>query len=80
MRTPTDSLTKDYYYNRLQLTEQDGWRDLVEELKNLEDLYNNLDSIESERDLWYARGQLSILRQVTGLEDATKVAMEQLDL
>ncbi len=72
--------TEVYYDNRLRLTEQDGWRDLVEELNNLVDIYSNLDSLESDRDLWFAKGQLSILRQVTGLEEATKLAVEQLDL
>ena len=71
---------KQFYHNRLSLLEQDGWRDLVEELSNLEALTNNLDSVESEKDLWFARGQLSILRQMIALEDATKAAAEQLDL
>ena len=71
---------KQFYHNRLNLIEQDGWRDLVKELKNLEDLTNNLDSVESEKDLWFARGQLSILRQIIGLEDTTKAAAEELDL
>jgi hypothetical protein len=72
--------TETYYQNRIHLTEQDGWRDLVEELNNLVDIYSNLDSLESDRDLWYAKGQLSILRQVIGLEEATKLAVEQLEL
>ena len=71
---------KQFYHNRLNLIEQDGWRDLIEELKNLEDLTNNLDSVESEKDLWFARGQLSVLRQVIGLEETTKAAAEELDL
>lgn len=71
---------KQFYHNRLNLIEQDGWRELVQELKTLEDLTNNLDSVESEKDLWFARGQLSILRQMIGLEDTTKAAAEELDL
>ena len=71
---------KQFYHNRLNLIEQDGWRDLIQELKNLENLTNNLDSVESEKDLWFARGQLSILRQVIGLEETTKAAAEELDL
>lgn len=69
-----------FYHDRLSLIEQDGWRDLIEELKNLEDITNKLDSVESEKDLWFARGQLSILRQVIGLEETTKAAAEELDL
>jgi len=71
---------KQFYHNRINLFEQDGWRELVQELKTLEDITNNLDSVESEKDLWFARGQLSILRQIIGLEDTTKAAAEELDL
>ena len=75
-----DDQTKKFYRARTDLVEQDGWRDLIEELKNLEELYNKLDSIESEKDLWFAKGQLSILRQILSLEDTTKLAVEELDI
>ena len=75
-----DDQTKEFYKARTDLVEQDGWRDLIEELKNLEELYNKLDSIESEKDLWFAKGQLSILRQILSLEDTTKRAVEELDI
>ena len=75
-----DDQTKQFYRARTDLVEQDGWRDLIEELKNLEEIYNKLDSIESEKDLWFAKGQLSILRQILSLEDTTKRAVEELDI
>ena len=75
-----DDQTKEFYKARTDLVEQDGWRDLIEELKNLEELYNKLDSIESEKDLWFAKGQLSILRQMLSLEDTAKRAVEELDI
>ena len=71
---------KQFYHNRLNLIEQDGWRELVKELQTLEDLTNQLDSVESEKDLWFARGQLSILRQIIALEETTKSAAEELDI
>ncbi len=75
-----DDQTKQFYRNRTDLVVQDGWRDLIEELKNLKELYNKLDSIESEKDLWFAKGQVSILRQMIALEEATKLAVEELDI
>jgi hypothetical protein len=75
-----EQTTKEYYKARQNLVEQDGWRDLVKELTNLKEIYNKLDSIESERDLWFAKGQVSILRQMIALEEATKLAVEELDL
>ena len=71
---------KEFYTNRLNLVETDGWVDLIEELKTLSESVKRIDSIDNEKDLWFARGQLSILRQMIVLEDATKAAMTELDL
>ena len=70
---------KEFYNNRINLVETDGWIDLIEELKTLSDSVKRIDSIDNEKDLWFARGQLSILRQMIVLEDATKAAMTELD-
>jgi len=74
-----EQTNKEFYHNRLDLCEHDGWRALMKELEELKDLTNRLDSIESEKDLWFARGQLSVLRQMLSLEDITKRAAEELD-
>ena len=71
---------KEFYTNRLNLVETDGWVDLIEELKTLSESVKRIDSIDNEKDLWFARGQLSILRQMIVLEEATKTAMTELDL
>jgi hypothetical protein len=70
---------KEFYDNRINLVETDGWIDLIEELKTLSESVKRIDSIDNEKDLWFARGQLSILRQMIVLEDATKAAMTELD-
>ena len=71
---------KEFYDNRINLVETDGWIDLIEELKTLSESVKRIDSIDNEKDLWFARGQLSILRQMIVLEEATKAAMTELDL
>ena len=71
---------KEFYANRINLVEADGWIDLIEELKTLSKSVKRIDSIDNEKDLWFARGQLSILRQMIVLEEATKTAMTELDL
>ena len=75
-----EQTTKEYYRARQDLVEKDGWRDLVKELTNLKEIYSKIDSVESERDLWFAKGQVSILRQMIALEEATKLAVEELDI
>ena len=78
MQTQEDN--KQFYHNRLSLCEQDGWRDLVEELSNLKDQIDTLDTVDNVSDLWFIKGQLSILRQVIALESTTQLAMEELDI
>ena len=65
--------------DRLSMMETEGWRDLIQDLENLEDSVKNIDTMNSEQDLWHAKGQLEILRQLHSLEDATKLAVEQSD-
>jgi len=71
--------TQQFYKDRIELLETEGWADLIEELKVMSESVKRLDSIENEKDLWFARGQLSILRQMIVLEDATKATMTELD-
>jgi hypothetical protein len=69
---------EEFYRDRIELLETEGWADLIDELKVLSDSVKRLESIDNEKDLWFARGQLSILRQMIVLEDATKAAMTEL--
>ena len=69
---------EEFYRDRIDLLETEGWADLINELKVLSDSVKRLESIDNEKDLWFARGQLSILRQMIVLEDATKAAMTEL--
>ena len=70
---------EELYRDRIELLETEGWADLIEELKVMSESVKRIESIDNEKDLWFARGQLSILRQMIVLEDATKAAMTELD-
>ena len=64
--------------DRLGMMETDGWLDLVQDIKNLEDSIVNLDSINSEQDLWFIKGQLRLINFIVSLENATNLALEEL--
>ena len=64
----------------VKLLKEELGQKYAEELKNLKEIYSKIDSVESERDLWFAKGQVSILRQMIALEEATKLAVEELDI
>tara|TARA_R110002153_G_scaffold81330_1_gene206193 strand:+ start:79 stop:321 length:243 start_codon:yes stop_codon:yes gene_type:complete len=64
--------------DRLGMMETEGWLDLVQDIKNLEDSIVNLDSINSEQDLWFIKGQLRLINFIISLENATNLALEEL--
>jgi len=63
--------------DRLELFETEGWLDLMEELKNIERSVRDVDTMNDEKDLWHAKGQLYALGLIISLENSTKLAMEQ---
>ena len=68
-----------FYKDRLDMFESEGWLDLKEELKNIENSVKDISTIENEKDLYHAKGQLQILGLLLSLEQAAKIAMEQLE-
>jgi hypothetical protein len=70
---------EDFLKGRLELFETEGWIDLVEELKIIESSVRDVDTMNSEKDLWHAKGQLQQLGLLLSLESATKIAMDNLD-
>ena len=69
---------EEFFKDRLDLFETAGWLDLVEELKNMEVVVRDVDTITTEKDLWHAKGQLQQLGLLLSLESATKLAMDNL--
>ena len=67
-----------FLVDRLGMTETEGWLDLIADLKNLEESIVNLDSINSEQDLWFIKGQLRLINFIISLENATNLALEEL--
>ena len=65
--------------DRLSMMETEGWHDLIEDFKNLEDSASNVNSMNSEQDLWHAKGQLHIINFLLSLNTATNLALEESD-
>jgi len=64
--------------DRLGMTETEGWIDLLEDIKNLQDSIANVENINSEKDLWEIKGQLRVINFILSLENATHLALEEL--
>ena len=63
--------------DRLSMMETEGWRDFIEDFKNLENSASNIDTMNSEQDLWHAKGQLHIINFLLSLNTATNLALEE---
>ena len=63
--------------DRLSMMESEGWLDLIEDLRDLEQSILNIDALDNENDLFNAKGQLHIIRFLLSLEDATKFTLDQ---
>ena len=63
--------------DRLSMMETEGWRDFIEDFKNLENSASNIDTMTSEQDLWHAKGQLLMINLVLSLQSATNLALEE---
>jgi len=64
--------------DRISMTGTDGWLDLLEDIKNLQDSIANVENIHSEKDLWEIKGQLRVINFILSLENATHLALEEL--
>ena len=63
--------------DRLSMMETEGWRDLIQDLENLEDSVKNIDTMNSEKDLWNAKGQLYMINFLLSLYTTTNLALEE---
>ena len=63
--------------DRLSMMETEGWRDLIQDLENLENSVRNIDTMTSEQDLWHAKGQLHIINFLLSLNTVTNLALEE---
>ena len=66
-----------FLQDRLSMMETEGWRDFIEDFKNLENSASNIDTMNSEQDLWHAKGQLLMINLVLSLQSATNIALEE---
>ena len=70
---------KEVLEKRLDMIQHDGWRVLLEEYTKLAESLEKIYDIEDEKTLHLRRGQVSFLNMFINLEEATKLALEQLD-
>jgi hypothetical protein len=73
-----DNALDEYYQERFKMFEQQGWKDLVEDVKKMKQSINQLYLYNTEKDFYKAKGELSIIDWVLSLEEVSYKVYEEL--
>jgi hypothetical protein len=68
----------DYYENRFSMMSTKGWTDLIEDIEIMITATNTVSGIEDEKQLYFKKGEMSILNWIKHLRDASAEVYEQL--
>jgi hypothetical protein len=67
-----------YYENRFTMMATQGWIDLLEDLEIMIEATNTLAGIDTEQQLHFKKGEMSILNWIKNLRDASAEVYDQL--
>ena len=74
-----DKELETYYNNYFDLFRKEGWKQLMEELKNNALFINSVEAVKDEADMYSRKGQLQVLASLLNLETTITNAQEELD-
>lgn len=74
-----DRELQQYYEDRFAMMGTKGWKDLQEDLDKMVKVLHNVSIIQDEKDLWFKKGELSILTWLQTLKEVSERAYEELN-
>ena len=69
---------QDYYENRFSMMATQGWADLLEDLELMISSTDTLGGIETEQQLHFRKGEMSIMNWIKTLRESSTEVYEQL--
>jgi hypothetical protein len=69
---------QDYYENRFAMMAMPGWNDLVEDIEVMITSVDTLRGVETEQQLHFRKGELSIMNWIKTLRESSTEVYEQL--
>lgn len=73
-----DQELQKYYEDRFSTMATKGWQDLIEDVQNLFDTYNKINTAESFEEFHKRKGQLDILQWILTLKNVSEQTYEEL--
>lgn len=69
---------QDYYEERFAMMATKGWQDLLEDIDLMIKTTNTLDGLQTEQQLQFRKGELSIMNWIKTLRESSTEVYEQL--
>jgi hypothetical protein len=60
------------------MTGEEAWSDLMDDVKEMLAATNRLDGVDSEKTLWFKKGEISIMNWLLSLRDMSEEAYQNL--
>jgi hypothetical protein len=73
-----DKETEEYYNKYFDLFGNDGWKQLIEELKQNALSINSVEAVKDANDLYVRKGQLNVLAYLLNFESTLNTNFEEL--
>lgn len=67
-----------YYEERFSMMASQGWKDLVEDLEEMRKAVNDLNPVTDSDQLWFKKGELSIIDWVLNLKKTSEEVYDDL--
>jgi hypothetical protein len=67
-----------YYENRFGMMATPGWADLIEDIELMIKSTDTLQGVDSEQQLWFKKGELSLMNWIKTLRESSSEVYDQL--
>jgi hypothetical protein len=74
-----DKEVEDYYNKYFDLFRAEGWKQLIEELKQNAMLINSVENTKDSEDLFIRKGQLKVLAYLLNFENNMETSFNELE-
>lgn len=73
-----DRILQKYYEDREVMTSSQGWKDLMEDTQKILEATDSLEGVTSIEQLYFKRGELSIIKWLLSLKETSDQAFKEL--
>ncbi len=73
-----DTQLQKYYEDRFSMMATEGWKDLIVDVKAMLESTDKVSIIKSNDDLWFRKGEISIMNWLLTLQEQSETAYKDL--